>query len=200
MQDVAARLSRRSLLKTGLVGALVVGLGSAGLALEQTVTRGTPPPLGVLDATEYAVLAAIADRVCPALGPGAPGAAALGVAASIDGLLQRLDGETQKGVKIALRTFENALTGALFGERVVPFTRLSADDQDRVLARWRGSRLGFRRTVYRALSALVSAVYWGDPRTWERIGYAGPPDVAALRETYRDNLVDLEALRATKGS
>jgi hypothetical protein len=41
------------------------------------------------------------------------------------------------------------------------------------------------------------AVYWGDPRTWPSTGYSGPPDPRALRATYAENLVDLNALRAT---
>jgi len=197
MQEAAGRLSRRNLLKTGLVGTLLVGVGSVGLALERTKVEGQTPALAVLSATEYAVLVAVAERLCPALGEGAPGATALGVAKTIDGLLTEVDDDTQKGFKIALRTFENALTGALFGERFVPFTHLSPEDKTRTLASWRDSRIGFRRTVYRALGGLVWAVYWGDARTWPRIGYPGPRDVAALRAQYVDNLVDLDALRAT---
>lgn len=197
MRDVTASLSRRSLLKTGLIGGLLVGLGSVGLALQKGRARSAPSSLKVLDATEYAILAAIADRVCPALGPGAPGATALDLASGVDGLVADADPEVQKGTKMALRIFENALTGALAGERIMPFTELDPEAQDRVLARWRDSGVGFRRTVYKGLVGAIFALYWGDPRTWPRIGYGGPPDFTKLRHVYAEELVDLNDLRAT---
>lgn len=196
MGEVAPKLSRRSLLKTGLVGTLVVGIGSVGLAVQRTAPAGLQGT--ILDADELSVLSAIADRICPPLGPGAPGAKALGVAQSVDALLVQADRETQKGLKLALRVFESALSGALMGERLVPFTQLPPERQDAVLAGWRDSRVGFRRTVFRALSGLVASVYWGEPRTWARIGYGGPPDPAGLRAAYAANLVPLDTLRASK--
>ena len=198
MQEVTARLSRRTLLKTGLFGTLLVGAGTVSLALRSTrPPSGAAPALKILDADEYAVMAAIADRVCPALGPGAPGATALNVAKQVDDLLASADVDVQKGTKIGLRVFENALTGALTGERLAPFTQLEPAAQDRVLEKWRTSEIGFRRTVYRGLTGAVFALYWGDPRTWPRVGYAGPPDMARLRAVYADELVDLDDLRAS---
>ena len=197
MPEVTGRLSRRTLLKTGLLGTVLVGLGSVGLALQKPLRQGATPALKLLDADEYAVLVAIADRLCPALGAGAPGARAVDVATQLDALLLTADPETQKGTKIALRIFDNALAGALSGERFVPFTRLPPEAQDRVLANWRDAGVGFRRTVYKGIASAVFAVYWGDPRTWARIGYAGPPDMAKLRTVYAENLVDLEELRAS---
>jgi hypothetical protein len=197
MQHLAA-LSRRNLLKTGLVGTVLVGLGSVGLALQKTRPRADTPALAVFDAREYAVLCAIADRIAPALGPGAPGALALGTVTKLDALLEQAELENQKSVKLALRVFENALTGAVLGERLVPFTELSIEARDRVLSAWRDSRIGFRRTVFHALASLILSVYWGDPRVWPRIGYGGPPDLTGLRSAYADNLVDLDALRAMR--
>lgn len=199
MADVASRFSRRNLLKTGLVGTLLVGFGSIGLALQRTQPSTATPALKVLDETEFAVLSAIAARLCPELGPGAPGAAKLHVAQTLDTLLEPVDSEKQKGFKIALRVFENALTGALMGERVVPFTQLSEERQVEVLENWKNSDVGFRRTVYRALSSLVFSVYWGNAAVWKRIGYT-LPDPRQLREAYAENLVDLDSLRATHAS
>ena len=194
MQHLAA-LSRRKLLKTGLFGGAAVVLGSVGLALWESPPRPDTPPLRVLDAREFAILSAIADRVAPALGPDAPGAIALGTVAALDALLVSVDVEVQKGLKLALRVFDNALVGALGLERAAPFTTLSPEARDRVLGAWKDSRIGFRRTVYRALSGAILGVYWGDPRTWPRIGYGGPPDRAGLRAAYADNLVAYDALR-----
>jgi len=193
----AAHLSRRTLLKTGLFGAGVVVVGSIGLQLRGTRARQVPDTgLACLSAEEFAVLTAVADRVCPAAGDGAPGALALGVPAKLDQWLAAyLDEENQTGVRIVLAALESALVGALFAERLTPFTQLAPEEQDEVLRAWKDSSVGFRRTAFRALSSMVAALYYGDSRTWSRIGYAGPPSVRGLRTAFAMNLVDLDALQ-----
>jgi Gluconate 2-dehydrogenase subunit 3 len=189
--------SRRTVLKWSLAsGALVLGTGTV-LALQKTRLREPTPKLSVFDPASYAVLAALADRLCPPLGKGAPGAAALGVPATIDAMLVPADDAARKQLTTAITMLENALGGALFGERLVPFTQLDAAGQEAALVNLRDSSVGVRRTLFHALSGLVFAVYWSNPQTWERIGYGGPESVAKLREMYRDNLVDLDSLRAT---
>jgi hypothetical protein len=196
MPEPTARFSRRRLLQTGLFGAAAVTAFGFILAKRETKRRDTPKGLSVLDADQFAVLAAVAARLAPKLGEGAPGADALRIAEQAEALFAHTPPDVQQGLKVALGAVENALSGALFFERMTPFTQLSGEDQDRVLNQLRASRLGFRRTVFYALANLVASLYWGDARTWARIGYGGPPDRDALREAYRENLVDLDALRA----
>ena len=189
-------LSRRTLLKTGLVGFVLVSAGSAALLLQKPKPRAAGSALSVLSDDEASVLSALADRLCPALGQGAPGARAVDLVGNVDKLLASANEEAQKGVKMGLMLFESAFTGALFGERVRPFSQLSGEQQDVVIRSWQHAGVGFRRTVMRALSALVMTVYWGDPRSWGRIGYVGPPSPAGLRASYADNLMDLASLGA----
>lgn len=189
-------LSRRSLLKTGLVGFVLVSAGSAALLLQKAKPRPSGSKLLVLSDDEANVLSALADRLCPALGKGAPGARAVDLVGNVDRLLDSVDAEAQKGVKMGLMLFDNAFTGALFGERLRPFSQLSGEQQDAVIHGWQHSSVGFRRTLMRALSSLVMSVYWCDPRSWPRIGYPGPPSAQGLRASYADNLVDLSSLGA----
>jgi hypothetical protein len=192
-------LSRRTLLKTGLLGATFVTLGSVALALQKPRPLASGSKLSVLSDREAGVLAAMANRLCPALGPGAPGAAAVGIVPKLDFMLTAADEETKQGLKLGLLMFDNALTGALFGERARPFSELSPVAQDRVLAGWKNSNVAFRRSLYRGFSYLIMSIYWSEPATWPRIGYAGPPDVKGLRAAYADNLVDLSTLRPVNG-
>lgn len=192
-------LSRRTLLKTGLVGATFVAAGSVALAFQKPRQLSESGKFRVLSDAEGSVLVALADRLCPAGGPGAPGSTALGLPALIDGMLEATDEEAQQGLKMGLLLFDNALTGALFGERTRPFSQLSPEQQDRVLAGWKDSKVAFRRTLYRGLSYLIMSVYWAEPATWQRIGYGGPPDVKGLRSAYADNLVDLSDMRPSAG-
>jgi Gluconate 2-dehydrogenase subunit 3 len=187
-------LSRRTLLKTGLIGVAFVSVGSAALLLQ-----GGKPRAGKLrtfTANEAGVLAALAARLCPAGGAGAPGAEAIDLVGMLDQALEPLDDDAKQQLKLGLMLFDSAFSGALFGERVRPFSQLDGAAQDAVIRNWQESKVAFRRTLMRGLSSLVMSVYWGDPRSWSRIGYAGPPAAAALRATYADNLVDLASLRA----
>lgn len=42
---------------------------------------------------------------------------------------------------------------------------------------WRGSRLELLRSAYAALHDLVLGAWYGNPDTWEAIGYPGPPEM-----------------------
>jgi hypothetical protein len=51
----------------------------------------------------------------------------------------------------------------------------SRADIDTALGTWRDSRLELRRAAYDALHSLILGAWYGNPRAWARIGYAGPP-------------------------
>jgi hypothetical protein len=180
----------------GTAALLVLGtaIGARKTLLRQPPKQG----LRLLSAAEYAVLCAAFDRICPALGNGAAGALALGVPERIDAMLAAAPGRVQRDVKSLLFIVENALVGALLLERVRPFTQLSAAEQDAVLNAMRHSWLPLRRAMFRALKGLCGGVYYGDERSWARIGYVAP-SAHALRDAYAQLLFDFEPLRAHKG-
>lgn len=193
--------SRRALLKGGLATLALVGL--SGIAIAGRGTKLVPLPadgLRVFTAEEYAILTAIADRVCPEPSATVPGPRAIDVARLADRLFEHAEADVQGGLKLALAIFESGLTGAVFFERITPFSALSPADQDRTLLAFRDSKVPLRRTLFRALSALTASLYYGDPRTFASVGYPGPPDPAAMRTAYAGQLVDLEALRAGAGT
>jgi len=171
---------RRGFLKKGLLGGALLALGGVGaLSLRKGPPRDLPHEgLKVLDAQEYAVMAALAARIIPDR-PGFPTVEELGTAAAADAVLQKTDPSVQAEVKQLLRLFENAVTNALFGGRTRPFTALLPPAQDDVLREWRDSRLSVRRTGYQALRGLLLAAYYGDARTWAAVGYPGPVEVKA---------------------
>lgn len=193
-----SRVRRRTFLKVGAAGGAAVVAGGAGLALWPGAKVPLPAAgLKVLSPSEFATVSAIVERICPAMGEGAPGATALNMAEAIDAELAGMDESLVGEIKALLQVFESGLVGALFGERVRPFTRLSPAAQDEVLTAWRDSSVGVRRTGFRLLKSLTAALYYGRSETWARIGYPGPPPAVALRAGYAMNLVDMDALRAT---
>jgi len=168
-------LSRRTVLRYGLGGALLLAAGGTGLALQTTAPREPRAPLQVLDARTYAILAAVADRIAPER-DGFPAASELQVAEKIDALLATSDPALGAEVKQVLLLLENALAGFVFDGRARPFTKLAPEAQDEVLRAWQSSALHVRRTAYNALHGLCAAAYYASPAIYARVGYPGPPD------------------------
>jgi len=169
-------LSRRSLLKRGLLGGSLLALGGMGfLALRGGRAVPLPPEgLRVFSPREYAVLDAVARRLVRPR-KGWPTVDELGVALAADRIAERTEKSAQKELKQLLGLFENGLAGFLFGGWTRPFTGLDGEEQDRVLAQWRDSSLAIRRTGFSALRTLVLAGYYKSPRVWPAVGYPGLP-------------------------
>jgi len=168
--------TRRSFLKKGLLGGVLLTLGGAGLLATRSTRRVPlpPEPLRVLDTDEFAIVQALAERVI-APRPGTPTVTQIRVAQRVDAILWRADGGVRQEVKQLLRLFESGLAGFLFEGRTLPFTQLEPEAQDAVLRGWRDSRLSVRRTGYQALRALVAAAYYSSSDTHASVGYPGPP-------------------------
>src|SRR5215472_9423984 len=173
-----ATLSRRSVIKRGLLGGALLAAGGAGfLALRGGAEVPLPPDgLLVFSPAQYAVLDAVARRmVRPRSGWATVDQIA--VARAADRIAARTEPSAQKELRQLLGLFENGLAGFLFGGRTRPFTRLDGAEQDRVLAEWRDSRIAVRRTGFTALRTLVLAAYYQSPTIWPAVGYGGPPGI-----------------------
>ena len=173
-------MNRRAFLKTGLVGGALLALGGTGLALFPTRHLAAPTrPLRVLDDRGFQVMVAVAGRVIID-----PGSDPVVIAEGVDELATRLPVEVQRDILRLLGLFESALGGLLLDGRALPFTRLPPDAQDRVLARWRSSRLALRRSGYRGLKQLCNLAHYAQPRSWAAVGFPPPTSVG---EPYDDS-------------
>src|SRR5690606_41363278 len=83
-------ITRRTLLRYGLGGGLLLLAGGAGLSLQPSRRRAPRAPLRALDERSFSVLAAVVDRMLPPL-PGYPSAAELGSANRLGAFLPRGD-------------------------------------------------------------------------------------------------------------
>ncbi|HHO53690.1 MAG TPA: hypothetical protein ENK18_23160 [Deltaproteobacteria bacterium] len=167
--------TRRHLLKLGLFGAGLLAVGGVGLGLRPGSRAPVPRTLAALEPDAFRVLAAVADRICPATGL-LPPAAELRLAERVDAHLATLHPDDVAELSRALLLLENALAGLLIGGSTVPFTLRPPEAQDRTLARWRGSRFVVLRSAFKALRTLCVTAYYADPRVGRAIGYPGPPD------------------------
>lgn len=159
-------------------------IGGALLAAAGTVavvrTRGYDVPkdvagrLRVLSPWQYVVLAAAARRIAaPDVDDGSvPTADDVDVAGFVDGFLAELPEPMRRDFLRLLAFVEHlAPLGNKIGSR---FSRLSASEQDRVLASLESSSEGLLRGGFDGLKSAVFMGYYRDPRTWKIAGYAGP--------------------------
>lgn len=167
--------SRRSFLKKGLFGGLVLALGGTGLALYPSAQVGAPTaPLLALQPSSFQVLIAVASRIVTA-----KGADPVAIAHGIDQALTRVPVEAQADLNKLLGLLENALPGLFLDARVQPFTRLSAEGRDRVLESWSSSRFVIRRTGFQALRKLCLAAHYSEAASWPALGYEPPSNLNA---------------------
>jgi len=177
-EPAPAGLSRRSLVKRGLLGGALLAAGGAGfLALRSGASVSVPADgLLVFTPAQFAVLDALARRMVRPR-HGWPSVDQVGVARAADRIAARVEPSARKELQQLLGLFENGLAGFLFGGRTRPFTRLEGAEQDAVLTEWRDSRISVRRTGYAALRTLVLAGYYQSPAVWPPMGYGGPPRI-----------------------
>jgi len=171
-------LSRRSLVKRGLVGGALLAAGGAGF-LAFRGGASVPLPADGLQAftpEQFAVLDALSRRMVRPR-PGWPTVDEVGVARAADRIAAQVEPSARKELQQLLGLFDSALAGFLLGGRTRPFTRLDGAEQDRVLVEWRDSGLALRRTGYAALRTLVLAGYYQSPAIWKAVGYSGPPRI-----------------------
>ncbi len=169
---------RRSFLKKGLFGGLVLLVGGAGAIAARPTRKGGAPkgPLKVFTPAEYAIFAAMAERVVGS-GEGSPSPTSLDVAGKADATMALAYPSVQKEYKQLLNLFDNGLVGVVTGTGFAPFTASTKKAQDARLRAWSSSRVGLFRTGFQAMKRLAAACYYASPETWKDVGYPGPPTV-----------------------
>jgi hypothetical protein len=167
------RLSRRRVLKVGVLAALALG-GVAGILR----SRGYAVPPGqrllTLSGWQFVVLQHAARRIAaPDREDGSvPSTDDLGVAGFVDAWLARMRSDVRRDFGRFLTYLEHlAPLREGFGSR---FTKLGAEAQDRVLAATEASSNDLLRAGFDGLKSLVLMGYYADPRTWGILDYDGP--------------------------
>ena len=170
-----ARTSRRRFLALA-GGALVAASGAVAVVR----TRGYAIPaevlakLEVLSAWQYVVVQHVARRIAAPDrdDPSIPTPDETDVVGFVDGYVARLPPALKRDLLRALAFVEHlAPLGVGCASR---FTRLSPDDQDRVLASLESSDQDLLRGAFDGLKSLVFMGYYRDPRTWRILAYDGP--------------------------
>ena len=179
-------LSRRTFLKTGIVGGAVLATG--GL-----LTRGTfwgnGAQLGSFDGVPFRFLTRKDQQLMRAVVPvvltgaiqGDPAqlrARAESVIAGVDRAIAGLQPAVQKELRqlfnlLNLAPFRMACAGVWS-----PWEDATPTAVDGFLNRWQNSSVSLFRSAYDAIQQLTCACWYGNPHSWTAIGYPGPPQLA----------------------
>ena len=186
---------RRGFLKKGILGAALLLVGGAlPIALRGGIDRARPRgALRLFTPREYAIFAAVADRIVPgdavfaaagasaaagaAPAPAWPSAQAQDCAGKADALMALAHPSVGAELRQLLHLFESGLGGVFTNLQPTPFTRLAPDQMDARLTAWRTSRVALLRSGYQALKRLAQATYYSSPEVYPLVGYPGPPVV-----------------------
>jgi hypothetical protein len=171
------RMTRRTLLKAGVAGVAALVL----LRWLYTTTSSPPQRTGdeALDSDARAIFTAVIPVILDGAlsdGPEAPKARAEAldaVAQAIAGLQPAVRRELHQ--LFALLSF--APTRCLLAGIWSPWSEASRESIAAFLTRWRDSRFALLRSAYEALHQIVLGAWYGNPRSWPAIGYAGPPSL-----------------------
>ncbi|GAB2877235.1 hypothetical protein GCM10027277_53140 [Pseudoduganella ginsengisoli] len=165
--------NRRTFLKAGVLGALVLAAGGAVYRKVQG-----PPALAPyrLDGGARTVLTAIVPAILGPMLPAGGADRAAAIARTVDGVqgaVATLPLVTQKEIQdlfglLSLAPARRLLAG------VPAWEEASADQVSAFLQGWRTHRLGLLRGAYAALHDLVLGAWYAQPDAWAAIGYPGP--------------------------
>jgi len=172
-------ISRRTFITAGILGA--TALATAGW-LRGPHAPAMGAPLRVLDADAAAILRA----VVPVMLAGALPASAerqrraiedtvRGIDVAIAGLPPAAQKEiAQLFALLALPPARWALARVTVSWNEAPEAEVRA-----FLERFRDSSFDLQRSAYGAIHQLTFAAWYGNPESWNAIGYAGPPDLGS---------------------
>jgi hypothetical protein len=173
----ASILTRRDLLRRGVLGTFLLAAAGATAAFWWPTRRRRPRPgLRVFDEREASILAAVAATVL-AIEPGAPTPDDADVVGRVDALLERSPAAVRREFARLLRLFENGATGLLTATGWTSFTAAGPVAREARLRAWQTSRIAVFRTGFQAMKRLCGAAYYSAPASWRSIGYPGPPEV-----------------------
>lgn len=169
-------ITRRRFLQVGIAGAALL---LAGRAL---VRSRRPSTYRVLDGRGAELVAALA----PAVLAGALPAQGMPRAAAIREVVEAFD-QAVAALAPAMQAEVDDLLGLLcFAPARValagvwsPWNEAGESAIAGFLGRWRASRFALFRAGYLALTQLLQAAWYGNPRAWGAIGYPGPPQLPA---------------------
>lgn len=172
---MVTKISRRTFLKTGLIGALA--LAAAG-----GLYRATRNPVAlekfVLDGEARSALAAIVGAMLNGA-MSAPSAQVIGAEIDrVQGAIAGLPLITQNEIQDLFGLLTLTPTRRFLAGLPDQWSAAKPADVTAFLQSWRTHRIGMLQSAYHALHDLIIGPWYADPASWDAIGYPGPPKLS----------------------
>lgn len=173
---------RRTFLKTGIAGSALLFLGRW---LPEARAAGEVAVQKLAFANLTAADAAALTRIIPVMLSGALPQVREQADVVVGEILHGIDvaiGYQPPIVRAEIRDLFGLLTKTILRALIVgiwgSWKNASDEDVRKFLANWHNSHLGMLRSAYIGLNNLIVGSWYGNPRSWPRIGYDGPPKIA----------------------
>lgn len=172
---------RRRFLKVGAAGAALLAFAHVANHMADHPAGATTPgslDLRALNGKSAELIAALAPVI---LAGGLPDDAvartvAIGeVVDAMDRAVAGLSPAVQEEVQQLLSLLTFAPTRALVAGVWKPWREATAGDITAFLESWRNSRFGLLQSGYQAIKQLMQACWYGNPLSWGKTSYPGPP-------------------------
>lgn len=174
--------TRRTFLKAGVAGAALLVVGR-WLPVAHAGESQAAQDVRFLHLTAADVAAL--RRIVPVMLEGAlpqddaQRKAAIGeILYGIDLTIDHQPPSVRQEIRDLLGLLTKGVTRALIAGVWTSWGKASDEDVRKFLAGWRTSRFGMLRSAFIGLNNLIMGSWYGNPRSWARIGYAGPPQIA----------------------
>ncbi|ACV27643.1 hypothetical protein [Kangiella koreensis] len=182
--------TRRTILKSSLWGSLAFASGISiwQLSLTESVEalEGDDYPYRFLTLDERMLLwALIPAYLYPAVQQGDDNLKFV-ILQNIDGAISGLPQSTQDELRQLFSLLSFQLSKALVAGIWTRWNKASIDSLQFFLASWQESYLALLRTGYLGLHQIIVGSYYGEPMSWQSIGYPGPPQLNLPESFYED--------------
>ncbi|MBS3916852.1 MAG: twin-arginine translocation signal domain-containing protein [Sulfuritalea sp.] len=171
--------TRRQFIKAGLIGG--AALTVAGLfysrGLKEAPVAAVSPGLTL---ENRPIIAAIVPAILAGALPESDEARKKAIAQTVESVgiaIAGLSAASQKELEELFTLLGIAPLRMLLAGVWPRWEEASPTEVSEFLQGWRGSRLELLRSAYAALHDLVLGAWYGNPDTWEAIGYPGPPEM-----------------------
>lgn len=176
-------MTRRALLKWGLIGGAGLATGCVsldGAADEDPLFVDKEYPYGFLAEEDRIIIAAIAPVMLAGALPSDPEELNVRLREIVRGV-DYATGLLTDAVRAELRELFGVL-GSTMGRIVVAgvwshWAKVKPAEVAKFLDNWRNAYLDLLRLGYQGLHELIMASWYGNPASWDAIGYPGPPQV-----------------------
>lgn len=182
--------ARRKILKGALWGSFAIASGVSLWQLSLTesveVVEADQFPYRFLNKDERLLLWAIIPAyLYPALDKDDEASRFL-VLRNIDGAISGLPQSTQDELRQLFSMLSFQLSKALVAGIWTRWNQADIDSLQSFLASWRESYVALLRVGYLGLHQIILGSFYGEPISWQNIGYPGPPQMNLPESFYED--------------